>query len=83
MTRIYAISQRGKNKGAVLTPHRYEGGFFVVTKGRHSSDPRHEVRHANELVDWIARGYGIRMSSASPLHAPSTFMPQSLIVHHS
>ena len=81
MKKIIAICKRGNNKGMVLTPHRYEGGFFVVTRGRHSSDPRQEIFDEQELPDWVAKGYGIRMSSETPRHSPSTFMAESLIVH--
>lgn len=80
MKKITAICKRGNNKGIVLTPHRYEGGFFVVTMGRHSSDPRREIFDEQELSAWVERGYGIRMSSEAPNHPPSTFMPESLIV---
>ena len=80
MRKIIAISDRGQNFGAVRTPHRYSGGFFVVSKGRHSSDPRREVFDEADLPNWVARGYGIRMSSQTPLHPPSTFMPKSLVI---
>jgi len=81
MTKIIAVSKRGNNMGVVLTPHLYAGGFFVVTKGRHSSHARQEVFDEGDLPNWVAKGYGIRMSSETPKHSPSTFMPESLIVH--
>lgn len=77
MATITAIA-RGKDSGEVLRPHRYGGGYFVVTRGRHSTDPARRVLNEDELPSWAAKGYGIRMSA--PGHPPSTFMPGSLIV---
>jgi hypothetical protein len=77
MKKIQAISQ-GKDKGAVLSPHLYVGGYFKVTKGRNSSDHNRKVFSEGELGNWVEKGYGIRMSA--PGHSPSTFMPQSLII---
>jgi hypothetical protein len=75
--KISAIS-RGKDRGATLFPHRYKEGHFLVTKGRQTSDHNRKVFDEGELVGMVNQGYGIRMSG--PGHAPSTFMPQSLII---
>jgi hypothetical protein len=77
MTTITAKS-KGKDQGDTLRPHRYSGGYFLVTRGRHSNDPDRHVLNEDELLSWVAKGYGIRMSA--PGHSPSTFMPRSLIV---
>jgi hypothetical protein len=77
MPKITAVS-KGSDRGAILTPHRYKGGYYLVTRGRDSLDHNTKVFDESALVNWIQRGYGMRMSG--PGHAPSTFMPQSLSI---
>lgn len=76
--KITAMINRGKSKGALLTPHWYKGGFYIVSKGGNTIAFRKQVSNFDELPNWIAQGYGLRMSG--PGIAPSIYMPKSLVV---
>ena len=81
MATITAVKKRGNNQGTILMPHRYGGGFYLVSKGglggnlKESAIP---VRNLNELTSWISQGYGVRMSG--PGVPPSIYMPNSLVL---
>jgi hypothetical protein len=75
---ITAVVSRGKKKGTLLSPHRYQEGFYVISKGGNTVAFRREVSNLDDLPTWIAQGYGVRMSRASV--APSIYMPKSLVV---
>jgi len=80
---ITAVVTRGPNKGALLNPHRYQGGYYLISKGGKGGNKREcaaEIIDINELESWIQRGYGIRMSAPGIGH--SLFMPKSLIVRN-
>jgi hypothetical protein len=76
MKTITATVTRGKNKGALLTPHRYEDGHFLVCKGGNTLESAKRVYREDELESWIQRGYGIRMSG--PGVSPSIYTAKSL-----
>jgi len=83
MKNITAIVTRGPNKGTLLKPHRYQGGYYLISKGGKGGNKREcatEITDINELESWIQRGYGIRMSAPRIVH--SLIMPKSLIVHN-
>lgn len=71
-SKLQYIVARGRAKGTVLTPHQFSEGHFVVSRTRFAKD---YVRVSNEhdLPQWIAHGYGVRMSNPTvPGHrAPS------------
>lgn len=75
---ITAVVSRGKKKGTLLTPHRYQDGFYVVSKGGNTVAFRRQVSNLDDLPTWIAQGYGVRMSGLGV--APSIYMPKSLVV---
>lgn len=75
---ITAVVSRGKKKDTLLTPHRYQEGFYVISKGGNTIAFRKQVWNLDDLPTWIAQGYGVRMSG--PGVAPSIYMPKSLIV---
>ncbi len=74
--KITAIVKRGKNKGVELKPHRYQGGYFLVSKGGNKTEFAHQVTNEDELKSWIKRGYGLRMSALGV--SPSIYGPYSL-----
>lgn len=83
MKTITATVSRGLNKCILLKPHRYSGGYFLISKGGKDGNRREcaiEVSSEHELESWIQRGYGIRMSASGV--SPSLFMPKSLMVQH-
>lgn len=75
---ITAVVSRGKNKGTLLTPHRYQDGVYIISKGGNTASFSREVSNQNDLPAWIDQGYGVRMSG--PGVAPSIYMPKSLVV---
>lgn len=79
MIKITAISG-GKDRGAVMTPHRYHDGYYIVAKSGNTKDCREQVYDLQELEGWIARGYSVRMSALG--HSPSLISPKSLTVIH-
>lgn len=81
MKKITAIVVRGKNKGTLLTPHRYNEGHFLVCKGGNRKEFATAVANESQLESWVQRGYGIRMSA--PGVTPSIYMPKSLNISNS
>lgn len=75
---ITAVVGRGKQKGTLLTPHRYKDGFYVISKGGNTIAFRKQVSNLDELPSWIANGYGVRMSGIGV--APSIYMPKNLSI---
>jgi hypothetical protein len=72
---LYAEVRRGKNTGIRVTPHKYRNGKYrVATK---KEEPYVEV-DLDEIVSWIKRGYGVRMSSRLDRHPPGLIRPQSI-----
>ena len=83
MKKITATVTRGQNKGTTLKPHRFSGGYFLVSKGGKDGNKREcaeEVSSENDLESWIQRGFGIRMSA--PGISPSLFMPKNLFMQN-
>lgn len=74
--KITAIVKRGKNKGVELKPHRYQGGYFLVSKGGNKTEFAHQVANDDQLERWIKSGYSVRMSA--PSVSPSIYGPESL-----
>lgn len=74
--KITAIVKRGKNKGVELKPHRYQGGYFLVSKGGNKTEFAHQVANEDELESWVKRGYSLRLSS--PGISPSIYGPESI-----
>jgi hypothetical protein len=72
---LYAIVKRGQNKGIRVEPHRYKDGTYHVA--RKKEDPFTRVA-LDEIVPYIQRGYGLRMSNKPEEHRPGLFMPNSI-----
>ena len=78
MTKITAISTRGKSKGTLLEPHLYEGKYYKVAKGGNTQDCHRKVYRYEELSLWVDRGWSIRMSGKGV--SPSIITAKSLHV---
>jgi hypothetical protein len=76
MKKITAISSRGTTRGTLLSPHLYTQRHYVVAKGGNTLDCIKKVLRLEDLPQWVARGYGIRMSGKGV--APSLICPASL-----
>lgn len=78
--RLRYVVARGKNRGAVLTPHWYEEGYFQAHKTNSRNDPAGKrVKTESELVDLVRSGYHVRMSNPKKGHAPSTVKPEIVV----
>ena len=75
MPHLYAIVQRGQNKGIQVKPHKYLNWKYHVA--RKKEDRPIEV-DLDEIETYIKRGYGVRMSNRLQRHSPGLFMPKSI-----
>jgi hypothetical protein len=73
---LYAFVKRGKNRGIIVTPHKYEDGKYRVARRK---EDIHIAVDQNELKPAIARGLGIRMGNKQAGHSPGLFMPKSIL----
>jgi hypothetical protein len=80
MTKIFSIVKHGKAIGTRLTPHRYNAGFFVVSKTRFEKD-YDRITDESQLPLYVAQGYSVRMSNPDvPNHrSPSLIAPASIM----
>jgi hypothetical protein len=75
MRRLYAIVDRGQNKGTRVEPHKYRNGKYKVA--RRKEDRPIQVEFV-EIESYIKRGYGVRMGNKLKRHPPGLFMPKSI-----
>jgi hypothetical protein len=72
---LHAFVSRGPNTGTILYPHKHRDGRFVVSMTRFERDYVF-VDHAEELLDWLEKGYRLRMSNKDGgVAAPSLIEP--------
>lgn len=74
----YRVS-RGKNAGAILTPHRHANGKFVVSKTRFEKDYVYLDKEA-EIDSYLELGYKLRMSDPATGSSPSLISRASISV---
>lgn len=78
MLKITATVASGRHIGTELKPHLYKDGCYVVAKGGNTLAHATRVSSLDEVVAWIRRGYGVRMSG--PCVSPSIYSAGSLSV---
>lgn len=78
MKKITATVGKGTHRGTILRPHRYQEGYYLVSRGGNTLDCAKQIFSEAELESWVQRGYGIRMSG--PGVAPSIYSPRSLTI---
>jgi len=76
----YRVSQ-GKNQGKILTPHKFKGGLYVVSKTRYKSD-HITVSSIREVYEFLKKGYRVRMGNTEHKISPSLIMLDSIEVTH-
>jgi hypothetical protein len=78
---IWAVSSRGQTKGHILVPHRNQRGKFagayIASMTRFESDYV-PVRDPDQLREYVARGYGIRMSPQDTPGRGNLIIPVSI-----
>ena len=72
------IVTRGNNAGAVLRPHVYSDGCFVVSTSRFARD-QERVPRDERLEPWLRQGYKLRMSIGGSGPRPSLISPEQII----
>jgi hypothetical protein len=62
----------------MLLPHKHDDGAYVVSMTRFERDYV-RVFDPSELLSWLEKGYGLRMSNAaSGISAPSLIAPSKI-----
>lgn len=77
--KITAVVQRGRNTGKLLFPHRYADGTYVISETRFEKDYK-RVYSIAEAVEWVKRGYRLRMSNPAEKISPSLIQPSSISI---
>lgn len=76
---VIAKVKRGKNLGKPLLPHRYMDGTYVVSETRFERDYK-RVQSLNEAVEWVKKGYCLRMSNPAEGVPPSLIQPSAITI---
>lgn len=75
---LHAFVSRGQHAGKLLYPHRHRDGAYVVSKTRFERDYIRVIDH-DELLDWLQKGYRLRMSNPDAgIAAPSLIEPSAI-----
>ena len=79
MKKIRYIVRRGCSINTVLTPHLHKDEHFVVSLSRFEIDYV-RVKKEADLLDWVAKGYSVRMSNpdVKSHRSPSLISPNSI-----
>jgi hypothetical protein len=82
MQKIRYIVKRGLSVGTILTPHQHEDKNFVVSLTRFEKDYV-RINNEAELIDWVAKGYSVRMSNpdVKSHRSPSLISPGSIEIY--
>lgn len=75
--RLYSRVKRGKKAGALLVPHRYKDGCYVVSMTRFEQD-QVRVGTIEEVIAYIRKGYKLRMSDPEQPTGASLISPGSI-----
>ena len=59
---LHALVARGPKAGTLLYPHKHRDGNYVVSMTRFEKDYI-KVAYAADLLDWLEKGYRLRMSN--------------------
>ena len=82
MKRIRFTVKRGRSLDTVLSPHLHEDNHFVVSLSRFKKYYV-RVKNEDELIDWVKKGYSIRMSNpdVKSHRASSLISPGSIEIY--
>lgn len=73
---LFAIVRRGKNSGKRLLPHRFEDDRYHVSLTRQGPDI--PLANLQDVPDYLANGYSLRMSGEGQNQKPSLISPKSI-----
>lgn len=76
------IVRRGGHVGTELTPHLHKDNHYVVSLTRFENDYI-RVKNEADLVDWVAKGYSVRMSNpeVKSHRSPSLISPNNIEIY--
>lgn len=79
MRKIRYTVTRGQSVGTILFPHLHEDNHYVVSLTRFEKDYI-RVKDESALIEWMAKGYSIRMSNpeVKSHRSPSLISPGSI-----
>lgn len=73
---LFAIVRRGKNAGTRLLPHLFEDERYHVSLTRQGPDI--PLANPQDIPDYLANGYSLRMSRENENHKPILISPKSI-----
>jgi hypothetical protein len=73
---LYAFVRRGKHAGARLLPHRFPDDRYRVSLTRQGPDI--PLANPRDILDYLANGYSLRMSSPEHNYGPTLISPKSI-----
>ena len=75
---LHAFVARGPKAGTLLYPHKHRDGSYAVSMTRFEKDYI-RVSDPADLLDWLERGYRLRMSNKDGgVAAPSLIEPSKI-----
>lgn len=82
MRKLRYVVKRGRSVGTILTPHLHEDNHYVVSLTRYEKDYQ-RVKDEKTLLDWVSKGYSVRMSNTSVKshRSPSLITPGSIEIN--
>ena len=73
---LFAMVRRGKLAGTRLLPHRFEDDRYRVSLRREGPDI--PLANPQDIPDYLANGYSLRMSNPAQNHRPTLISPKSI-----
>jgi hypothetical protein len=73
---LFAIVRRGKNAGTRLLPHLFEDERYHVSLTKQGPDI--PLANPQDIPDYLANGYSLRMSRENANHKPILISPKSI-----
>jgi len=73
---LFAMVRRGKLAGTRLLPHRFEDDRYHVSLRREGPDI--PLANPQDIPDYLANGYSLRMSNPAQNHRPTLISPKSI-----
>ncbi len=73
---LFSVVRRGKNAGSRLLPHRFEDDRYRVSLTRQGPDI--PLANPQDIPDYLANGYSLRMSTGRQNQRPTLIKPESI-----
>ena len=73
---LFAVVRRGKHSGARLIPHLFQDERYRVSLTKDGPDI--PLADPQDIPDYLANGYSLRMSGESHGRKPSLIKPKSI-----